>query len=50
MITYFQILARMSPLPVANNSPWGLGATEMTVIAIRFKDALAGLEIIPEFL
>ena len=29
-MTYFQILARMSPLPVANSSPWGLGATEMT--------------------
>lgn len=22
--------AALSPLPVANNSPWGLGATEMT--------------------
>jgi hypothetical protein len=28
--TYFQILARKSPLPVANNLPVGLGATEMT--------------------
>jgi len=28
--THLQILARISPLPVANSSPWGLGATEMT--------------------
>ena len=28
--TYLQILARMSPLPVANKSPIGLGATEIT--------------------
>lgn len=29
--TYLQILARMSPLPVANRLLVGLGATEMTV-------------------
>jgi hypothetical protein len=29
-LTYLQILALRSPLPVANNSPVGLGATEMT--------------------
>ena len=28
--TNLQILARISPLPVANNWPVGLGATEMT--------------------
>lgn len=28
--TYLQILARMSPLPVAKSWPVGLGATEMT--------------------
>ena len=31
METYLQIRARMSPLPVANRLPVGLGATEMTV-------------------
>ena len=30
--THFQILARMSPLPVAKSSPVGQGATEMTTI------------------
>ena len=30
IVPYFQILARISPLPVANFSPCGLGATEMT--------------------
>lgn len=29
--TYFQILARKSPLPVAKSLPIGLGATEITV-------------------
>lgn len=29
--THLQIRARMSPLPVANTPPVGLGATEMTV-------------------
>lgn len=30
-VTYLQILARMSPLPVAKMPPEGLGATEITV-------------------
>ena len=30
--TYLQILARMSPLPVAKSSPVGQGATEMTAV------------------
>lgn len=29
--THLQIRARMSPLPVANRLPVGLGATEMTI-------------------
>lgn len=31
-ITHLQILARMSPLPVAKMPPVGLGATEITVV------------------
>lgn len=31
IMTYLQIRARISPLPVANRLPVGLGATEMTV-------------------
>ena len=30
--TYLQILARISPLPVAKSSPVGQGATEMTEV------------------
>ena len=30
--TYLQILARISPLPVAKRSPVGQGATEMTTV------------------
>jgi hypothetical protein len=30
-MTYFQILARRSPEPVANSLPVGLGATDMTI-------------------
>ena len=30
--TYLQILARISPLPVAKSSPVGQGATEMTAV------------------
>lgn len=50
--TYFQILARMSPLPVANNSPWGLGATEMTGQWTCISNILNPLrtDIVPEFL
>jgi hypothetical protein len=32
--TYLQILARISPLPVANKLFVGLGATEMTVTTL----------------
>ena len=33
--THLQILARMSPLPVAKTPPVGLGATEITVTPRR---------------
>jgi hypothetical protein len=54
-ITHLQILARMSPLPVAKILPEGLGATEMTGSvsndiqkrAPKFRDRQADL---PEFL
>ena len=37
IFTYFQIRARISPLPVANNVPIGLGATDITnVIHCQF--------------
>ena len=35
MKAYLQILARISPLPVANNWLVGLGATEITVPKVR---------------
>lgn len=54
--TNLQILARMSPLPVANSPPLaGLGATEMTraeSVSRRhtYKGRCCGVPIIPEFL
>lgn len=32
--TYLQILARISPLPVAKRLPLGLGATEITMVML----------------
>lgn len=51
-LTYLQILARMSPLPVANRLPMGLGATEMTVMAIvsALYYPTAPSRDVPEFL
>lgn len=38
---YLQILALMSPLPVANRLPVGLGATEITNLA-KLEGTLPG--------
>ena len=42
--TYRQIRARISPLPVANSCPCGLGATEITMQdqLSEFKQFLSG--------
>lgn len=48
--TYLQILARMSPLPVAKRFPMGLGATEMTVARHQHLRSEYILRYVPEFL